>query len=63
MAKRLYKGIVVLEDQIEEIESMDIRDDDIWVCTFPRSGIKLYQYNEGKIALLVKIICTSRYFS
>lgn len=47
MAKRLYKGIVVLEDQIEEIESMDIRDDDIWVCTFPRSGIKLYQYNEG----------------
>lgn len=43
MKKKVYKGILMMENEIEEIEHMDIRDDDIWVCSFPRSGTTLTQ--------------------
>ena len=35
---KTYKGIILLENEIEEIENMEIHDDDIWVCSYPRSG-------------------------
>ena len=35
---KTYKGVVMYDNEIEEIEKMDIRDDDVWVCSFPRSG-------------------------
>ena len=35
---KVYKGVVLLENEIEEIENMEIHDDDIWVCSYPRSG-------------------------
>ncbi|XP_060554287.1 sulfotransferase 4A1-like [Ruditapes philippinarum] len=43
---RIYKGVVTFKDanhQVDEIEEMETRDDDIWVCTFPRSGTTLTQ--------------------
>ena len=40
---KTYKGVVMYDNEIEEIEKMDIRDDDVWVCSFPRSGIT-YKY-------------------
>jgi hypothetical protein len=39
---RIYKGVVTYKNahhQVDEIEEMETRDDDIWVCTFPRSGL------------------------
>jgi hypothetical protein len=39
---RIYKGVVTFKNanhQVDEIEEMETRDDDIWVCTFPRSGL------------------------
>ena len=34
-----YKGVVLIENgHYEEIETMETRQDDIWVCSFPRSG-------------------------
>ena len=42
---KTYKGVVMYDNEIEEIEKMDIRDDDVWVCSFPRSGITyIYTY-------------------
>ncbi|XP_053378997.1 sulfotransferase 4A1-like [Mercenaria mercenaria] len=43
---KVYKGVVMYDkanDEIGEIEQMDTREDDIWVCTFPRSGTTLTQ--------------------
>ena len=37
----VYKGISMLNyelKEIDEIEKMEIKEDDIWVCSFPRSG-------------------------
>ena len=36
-----YKGINMFNSclqEIEAIEQMEIKEDDIWVCSFPRSG-------------------------
>ena len=33
-----HKGILICECEIDEIKKLEIRDNDIWVCTFPRSG-------------------------
>ncbi|XP_045170293.1 sulfotransferase 4A1-like [Mercenaria mercenaria] len=43
MKRKVYKAIVMMENEIEEIEEMDTREDDVWVCTFPRSGTTLTQ--------------------
>lgn len=40
-ARKLYQGVVLydkLNDEIDEIAKMDVREDDIWICSFPRSG-------------------------
>lgn len=42
MKKKVYKGIIMMENEIEEIENMETRPDDIWVCSFPRSGMFVY---------------------
>lgn len=36
---REYKGVIMQNNDIEDIEVMDTYVDDIWVCSFPRSGI------------------------
>ncbi|KAL4230241.1 hypothetical protein ACF0H5_010627 [Mactra antiquata] len=41
--RRVYKGIPMFTNEVEEIEVMDTREDDIWVCTFSRSGTTLTQ--------------------
>lgn len=36
-----FKGFIMpncFEDYMEEIEDMEVRDDDIWVTSFPKSG-------------------------
>ncbi|XP_053373148.1 sulfotransferase 1A1-like [Mercenaria mercenaria] len=38
LATRVYKGINMFDNEIEKIEKMDIQDDDVWICTYPRSG-------------------------
>jgi hypothetical protein len=38
LIRKVYKGILMFENEIEEIEHMDTREDDIWVITYPRSG-------------------------
>lgn len=38
-----YKGIAMFECEIDDIEKMETREDDIWVCSFPRSGTTLMQ--------------------
>ncbi|WAQ93718.1 hypothetical protein MAR_006189 [Mya arenaria] len=40
---RVYKGIMMMVNEVEQIEMMDTRPDDIWVCTHPRSGTTLTQ--------------------
>ncbi|XP_053373334.1 amine sulfotransferase-like [Mercenaria mercenaria] len=37
------RGILIAKCERDEIEKMEMRDDDIWVCTFPRSGTTLTQ--------------------
>lgn len=39
----VHKGIVIAKCEIEEIKKMEMRDDDVWVCSFPRSGTTLTQ--------------------
>lgn len=39
MVRKRYKGIMMMENEIEEIQKMDLKEDDIWLCGFPRSGI------------------------
>ena len=41
---RFIKGIVLLQNEIEEIEKMEILDDDVWVCSFPRSGKDVFDW-------------------
>ncbi|KAL4225037.1 hypothetical protein ACF0H5_015732 [Mactra antiquata] len=41
--RRVYKGVKMFQNEIEEIQTMEIKDDDIFVCTFPRSGTTLIQ--------------------
>lgn len=43
LVRKHYKGILMFENEIEEIEKMDTREDDVWVCSFPRSGTTLTQ--------------------
>ncbi|XP_045164645.2 sulfotransferase 4A1-like [Mercenaria mercenaria] len=43
LRRATYKGIAMFECEIDDIEKMDTRDDDIWVCSFPRSGTTLVQ--------------------
>jgi hypothetical protein len=38
LGRKQYKGIWMFDNEIEQIEVMDTREDDIWICTFPRSG-------------------------
>ncbi|WAQ94068.1 ST1A1-like protein [Mya arenaria] len=40
---RVYKGIPMVNNEAELIGTMDIRPNDIWVCSFPRSGTTLTQ--------------------
>ncbi|XP_060595994.1 sulfotransferase 4A1-like [Ruditapes philippinarum] len=40
---REYKGILMGYNEAEMIETMDTREDDIWVCSYPRSGTTLTQ--------------------
>lgn len=40
---KTYKGVVMYNNEIEKIEQMEIRDDDVWACSFPRSGTTLTQ--------------------
>ena len=36
---REYKGMCILVGtEIEDFSSFKCRDDDVWVCSFPRSG-------------------------
>ena len=35
---KTYKGVAMYNNEIEMIEQMEVRDDDVWVCSFPRSG-------------------------
>ena len=50
--QKVYKGVLMFENEIEEIENMDTREDDIWVITFPRSGKLLQEY----IALILNLM-------
>ena len=34
----IHKGILMVQCEIDEIQKFEMRDDDIWVCSFPRSG-------------------------
>ncbi|XP_060565968.1 sulfotransferase 4A1-like [Ruditapes philippinarum] len=43
LIRKIYKGILMFENEIEEIEHMDTREDDIWVITYPRSGTTMTQ--------------------
>lgn len=38
LERKQYKGIWMFENEVEKIEVMDVRPDDIWVCSYPRSG-------------------------
>ncbi|XP_060556050.1 amine sulfotransferase-like [Ruditapes philippinarum] len=38
IAERRFKGILMWQCEAEEFETMETRADDIWICTFPRSG-------------------------
>ena len=51
---KVYKGIVLLQNEIEDIEKMDILDDDIWVCSFPRSGRFLIGQRQHKVHLTTR---------
>ena len=37
----MHKGILLLKGEPDEIRKLEMRDDDIWVCSFPRSGKRL----------------------
>lgn len=41
IATRVFKGILMWQNEAEDFETMETRDDDIWICTFPRSGREL----------------------
>lgn len=44
--RKIYRGVVLydkLNDEVEDIGRMDTREDDVWVCSFPRSGTTLTQ--------------------
>ncbi|XP_045175759.2 amine sulfotransferase-like [Mercenaria mercenaria] len=43
MKPRVYKGILMPDNEVEVIENMNTREDDIWVCSYPRSGTTLTQ--------------------
>jgi hypothetical protein len=34
----MHKGILIAKCEIDKIQRFEMRDDDVWVCTFPRSG-------------------------
>ena len=42
--ERRFKGILMWQCEAEEFETMETREDDIWVCTYPRSGMLLFYY-------------------
>lgn len=34
----VHKGVAMFKCEIDDIERMETREDDIWVCSFSRSG-------------------------
>ena len=38
VGRMVYKGITLWNCDMERIKNMDILDDDVFVCTYPRSG-------------------------
>ncbi|XP_060580136.1 sulfotransferase 4A1-like [Ruditapes philippinarum] len=44
--REIYKGEVIyskLREEMDQVESMNTRQDDVWVCSFPRSGTTMTQ--------------------
>ena len=40
----IHKGIPLFNCEIDKIENMEIFDDDVWICGYPRSGLPLIVY-------------------
>ena len=55
---REYKGTVVGPNDMDEIESMEIREDDVFAVSFPRSGNALFMlcYDVTAFSCLVAIL-------
>lgn len=42
-----YKGVWLPQDYLKisnDVENFKVRDDDVWVCSFPRSGNWYYDF-------------------
>ena len=39
LGTRVYKGVYMMQCEAELISTMNTREDDIWVCSYPRSGM------------------------
>ncbi|XP_060572025.1 sulfotransferase 4A1-like [Ruditapes philippinarum] len=41
--RMVHRGVAMFKCEIDDIERMDTREDDIWVCSFSRSGTTMTQ--------------------
>ncbi len=47
---------MVTEKSLNEMENYDVRDDDVWITTYPKAGTNIYNWQFGRTNVTIKLV-------